>query len=463
MSSPLPTSPIRFPPTALSLSDVRALYNHGSARSLYVKELAWNHDSKRQIYLTSDLSAFNYFPNEIEHSPPLPPGLVATRKNKPHGGDRIFGHLNFWWLMPDGSRHQVAATKIIYYPQYPEVRLSGFLRGSRCIPSEFLREKSGEVFPNRLLFLGVDPAGAVLALLVVGNDELRDELSRENGYDPSSGLNQIDLLRAGLSSRERLITRLREIHNLGWVTGRRLSGSQLIPTSAPQAVGYTLEALLGVSANGNNEPDFAGYEIKAMTVSDFGRSENKVVTVMTPEPDMGVYHDRSVLEFLTLWGYTDKRGREDRQNFGGIFRVGTRHSGTGLTLVLDGYDAQISDRFDPDGFLAFLTDKEQIAAGWTFRKLVQCWSRKHAAAAYVPAVADDNPKRFKSGEKILLCEGTDFLMVLSALNQGHMYLDPAIKAEGFSTPSPSIKRRNQFRIRRSELHRLYRRSTSVDL
>ncbi|MEI7701347.1 MAG: MvaI/BcnI family restriction endonuclease [Planctomycetia bacterium] len=393
----------------------------------------------------------------------MPPSLVATRKAVPQGGERIFGHLNFQWLMPDSSRHAVSAAKIIYYPQYPEVRLSGFLRGSQCIPSEYLREKSGEVYSNRILFLGVDADDGVLAFLVVGNESLRDELRAEASYDTAAGLNQIDLLHEGMSSRERLIERLRTIHNMGWITGRRLSNGEVTATSAPQAVGYTLEAMLGISANGYNEPDFAGYEIKAMTVAGFGRSENKVVTVMTPEPDLGVYCECSVLEFLKTWGYADKRGRDDRQNFGGIYRVGVRHEATKLTLRLTGYDLDTADRFDPNGYLAFVSDTGVIAAGWTFRKLVECWSRKHAAAAYVPAITEDDPKRFLYGSSILVCEGTDFLMVLSALMAGHMYLDPAIKAEGYSTAAPLIKRRNQFRIQRSEIRRLYRICTNVEI
>lgn len=96
-------------------------------------------------------------------------------------------------------------------------------------------------------------------MLVVGNNELRVELRSQDGYDVASGLNRIELLQAGLSSREQLISRLRDIHQAGWISGRRLSGSEIVPTSAPQAVGYTLEAMLGISANGNNEPDFAGY------------------------------------------------------------------------------------------------------------------------------------------------------------------------------------------------------------
>ena len=50
---------------------------------------------------------------------------------------------------------------------------------------------------------------------------------------------------------------------------------------------------------------------------------------------------------------------------------------------------------------------------------------------------------------------------IAPLAAGHMYLDPAIKAEGFSTASPVTKRRNQFRIQRSLIPRLYKKIVNV--
>lgn len=432
-------------------------------RELYVKELAWNHDSKRQIYLTTDLSAFNLFPCRVQDAPALPLGIEGTRKKKPRGGNRLFGFLDFHWLLPDGATHRVSQAKLIYYPQYPEVRLSGFIRGSKCIPSEYLREKSGEVFENRLLFLGVTPTSQVYGLLAVGQDTLRNEVRSSPQYNTDLALNRLELLRTGQTNRDRLLSALKSVHEEGWTTGRRLSGTEVIPTSAPQAVGYTLEALLGIAANGDNEPDYEGYEIKAMTVTSFESRADKAVTLMTPEPDLGVYHSESVLEFVRRWGYEDQRGRSDRRNFGGVYRAGVRHDRTKLTLTLVGYRSEEDDRFDADGYLALLSDEEVIAAGWTFQKLLQCWTRKHNAAAYVPTMSKDAPKRFKYGPRVLVCEGTDFLLVLRALASGSLYLDPAIKAEQWSSNSPKIKRRNQFRMKRSGLQGLYQKSSFEEL
>lgn len=456
----------RYPPQALSLDDVRGLLRRAGCEQLYVKELAWNHDSKRQIYLTSDLSAFNIFPNRIEYDPPMPRGLEATRKRKRNEDEgRIFGHLDLSWISTDGTTSPAREAKIIYYPQYPEVRLSGFLRGVRNLPAKYLREKSGEVYHNRLLFLGITAQDRVIAFLAVGHDDLREALWRIPGYSQDAGLNPVPLFPADESPRQRLLSRLRAIHEKGWISGARLSAEGVVPCRAPNAVGYTLEAELGVSPNGTNAPDFMGWEVKAHTVPRFEATENKVVTVFTPEPDLGVYHDQGVLEFLRRWGYADRAGREDRWNFGGIHRVGEVSQLTGLTLSLSGFRPGSPGRIEPDGWLALLAPDGEMAAGWSFTKLIDCWRQKHAAAVYVPAVRMETADgyAFRYGTEALLCEDTDFLKVLEVLTEGLLYLDPAVKALRWSSGSPEIKRRNQFRIKMQHVPRLYRKAETVSL
>jgi hypothetical protein len=42
---------------------------------------------------------------------------------------------------------------------------------------------------------------------------------------------------------------------------------------------------------------------------------------MTPEPTDGLYKSEGVEKFLREYGYTDKKGRDDRMNFGGVHTV----------------------------------------------------------------------------------------------------------------------------------------------
>ena len=103
----------KFPKAKLDLDSVKSLFRNVGCKNLYVKELAWNHDSKRQIYLTTDLSAFNMFPNKMELGPEMPPGVTSTQKPKPKNSDRIYGHLSFFWLTPDSVRDEAKHAKLI--------------------------------------------------------------------------------------------------------------------------------------------------------------------------------------------------------------------------------------------------------------------------------------------------------------------------------------------------------------
>ncbi len=425
--------------------------------------MAWNHDSKRQVYLSTDLSPFNIFPNHIEDCPPMPTGLVATKKNKPKGSDRIFGHLDLWWITQDLTIDNAKFAKLIFYPQYPEVRLSGFVRGTKSIPSRFLREKSGETYENRLLFLGTDRTTRTYAFLAVGHTRLRNQVRNESGYEIDAGLNRIELQNDS-TSEKRLLTTLSDIHRSGWHEGKRLKKGVTIPYNAPNAVGYTLEALMGIEPNGYNAPDYEGFEIKALTSTKLNWSSKKVVTVMTPEPDIGAYC-KSIRAFLEKYGYPDQRGRTDRRNFGGIYKVGgKRHSLTGLILGLTGYSLSDPDHIEPNGRLQLTDEMMEIAAGWSFRKLLEIWTRKHEAAVYVPAISRREPnQQFRYLDQVLICEGADFFRVLRCFLDGDLYLDPSVKAEGWESSTTKIKKRNQFRIKLCSIPKLYKSSKIVSL
>lgn len=206
----------KFPKQDLKLTEIKSWFREIGCNALFVKELAWNHDSKRQIYLSTDLTPFSQFPNRLEASPPLHPSIQATRKPKPKGSDRIFGHLNYFWISPDLTVDQAGEAKLIFYPQYPETRFSGFRRGSNTVPSKFLREKSGEVYENRLLFLGTDHVDNTYGFLAVGHDTLREEIRGESGYDLEAGLNKIEIACRVFDIRAKVACGTQK-NPLGWV------------------------------------------------------------------------------------------------------------------------------------------------------------------------------------------------------------------------------------------------------
>ncbi len=451
-----------FPNQTLKLTEIKSWFHDIGCTALFVKELAWNHDSKRQIYLSTDLTPFSQFPNRLEASPPLPPNLEATKKSKPKGSDRIYGHLNFSWISPNLETDQAAEAKLIFYPQYPETRFSGFLKGSNTVPSKFLCAKSGEKYENRLLFLGTDHIQNTYGFLAVGHSNIREDIRLEPEYDEKAGLNKIEIDQSS-TSEQKLLTVLRKIHRNGWHDGIRLKHGEIVPCSAPQAVGFTLEALLNIPPNSDNAPDFEGYEVKALTVNKAGWGTSKAVTLMTPEPDIGRYC-QSIKEFLEAYGYPDRKGKPNRQNFGGVYRQGVRHPLTGLLLDIVGYSDEVPNRMDGDGMVAFVDKELEIAAAWSFAKLIDTWKNKHEKAVYVQVLKRKNPNtQFRYLNEVQICEGADFFKVMKCISEGTLYVDPAVKAENWLLPGMKIKKRNQFRIAMRSISDLYRTSKRIQL
>jgi hypothetical protein len=206
-----------------------------------------------------------------------------------------------------------------------------------------------------------------------------------------------------------------------------------------------------------------GWEVKAGQVDDFSRMPiGKPLTLMTPEPTGGVYHEHGVESFVRTFGYADKRGRTDRLNFGGVFRAGAYHEGTKLTLRLQGFDGRFDRITDAGGSLALVTNDDTVAASWSFAALAAIWNRKHAQAVYVPAEKRTAPSlQYRYAPVVRLGEGTDFLRLLSAIDDGVVYYDPALKIEAESGSKPRTKARSQFRIRSGDLPRLYRSMEGV--
>lgn len=427
-----------------------AMHALGATR-FYWKPLAPNDNSKNQIYLGGDFAVLNTIPAETPY--PAESGSHRTPIFK--------APLWLEWLDGNGHSNRAPGAQFILYPQYPEIRLSGFLRGASRAPSDVLTSRAA----GRVLVLGVNPGSRVIAFAAFADSPIASELHSSVGDAHSEGVLRV-LARSNTDDpqarRERLLAALCRIHRLGWIDAWRLGadGSKSA-CNAPHCIGVTLESELGITANSLAEPDFEGWEVKAYSVSSFQRINSGRLTLLTPEPTGGVYRHEGVEKFVERYGYADKRGRPDRRNFGGIHRVGTRTTSTGLRTVLDGYDIQSKKLTKTDGALKLLDDRDNVAAEWSFASLLQHWSRKHARAAYVPALTNkqSDRRRHRYGENVMLAVGTDYLLFLAAVAAGEVFLDPGVKvtsAEG----RIGTKKRNQFRTAYSSLSSLYHSFTN---
>ncbi len=416
-------------------------------QKVYVKTLSANDNSKNQVYIGGSFNVINIFPFSAIQA--VPPG---TNKR-----ERFKALINFSWIGDDGMISPAPGSQFILYPDYPEVRFSGFL--TRCLnaPRDLMRSR----IPGRLLFLAVTDKGQTIGFVTAPNSTLATEF--ENTKTESSGIFRILEVTAS-NGREKLIYELNRIHQLDWIKSKRLNKSgSIIKCEAPQCGGYTLEAELGITPNGYSEPDFLGWEIKQFGVTNFNKLDSATITLMTPEPTGGFYGLQGGGDFIRKYGYPDKSNIPDRINFGGVHKAHVKHKTTLLTMELIGFDGATGKIINPTGRIALVDQYGNEAATWPFDSMLEHWNRKHNQACYVPSQISEIPyKQYRYGKFVKIGIGTDFQFFLQQMFLGNIRYDPGLKIENAST-NPTVKLRNQFRIKSGLLNMLYKKNEIVDV
>jgi hypothetical protein len=429
----------------LPLDDIIAAFRRAGVTKLLVKRLAANDNSKQQVYLGGSFDLLNLLP-------------LSGFRAKPSEGKRAIIHadLSLSWMRDDGTMSPAPHSKVILYPQYPEVRWSGFLLGARGAPTALMNEAAR--IEGRILFLGVRADRTVVARVTTPDSPAAAELAECGFFDDKAALAEYPLEDPG-DQRDRLLSHLKLIAARGWVDPVRFDQEgRMVPCLGTNCGGVTLETLLGIRANSRSEPDFEGWEVKQFGVQDFKKYRAlSPVTLMTPEPTEGYYVTSGIEAFIRKYGYPDTKGRAGRLNVGGRFLAGTRLQRTGLTLRLVGLSESGDKVEDADGGIELVDDQGDVAARWPFAALLEHWNRKHAKAAYVPSMRQTEPRRYRYADEAFLGIGTDFGLFLRGLSSRLIAYDPGIKLEGADGPTPKSKRRSQFRISFTSLPAMYRR------
>jgi len=414
---------------------------------LWLKRLADNDNSKNQVYLGPDLTALNV----------LPTGPLTSEPDKP---DILKSALQFSWLTDTGVLITAPGAQLILYPQYPEVRFSGFLRGAQGGPNDVMTVRQS----GRVLFFGITAAGAIIGYAAARDSDLAREIAALN-LQLDTGVFSRLTIEVGTDEKQMLIDELRRITALGWIDSKRLNKhGEVLACPSPNCGGYTLEAELGIRPNGYADPDFHGWEIKQHKVPKLSRpASGGAITLMTPEPTGGVYVEDGINEFMRLYGYAD-RAIEDRRNFGGIHKSTQICLKTGLQLTLDGYNATTLKITDFTRGVSLIDATGRAAATWHYKDLLSHWTCKHAKAAYIPSINRKTPgNQYQFGNLVRLAEGTEFRLFLNAVASGAVYYDPGIKIENVSSAKPEIKKRSQFRIKSASIPLLYTAVTEVNV
>ena len=434
----------------MSLENLVSFLAAHEVEKIYVKELAANDNSKNQVYFGPWFKALTLFP-------------MGEITPDPNAGNPIFkASVDYLWIGDDLSLVTSPSAQIILYPQYPEIRFSGFLKGADRTHLGSIRGLMNSRMPGRLLFLGVGRTGRIIGSAFDSGSPVAQQFAAVAGTLAKSTEIFYELLPSvflgsAVDPRRKLLEELCRIHRLGWINSKRLDGNgNLLTCNAPQCGGYTLEAELGISPNGRSEPDFMGWEVK--------QHSGSVLTLMTPEPTGGFYVEEGVEQFVRSFGYPDRMGRPDRLNFGGTHYCDDKHPLTKLTIKLSGYDSVHNRIVDQGGGISLVADDGTVAAFWAFSGILSHWNRKHSKAVYVPSMHRTTPEnQYCYDRNVLLGIGTDPLFLVRAFHQKKIYYDPGIKLEQASGPTPKTKRRNQFRVRVGDIGGLYDSLISEDV
>lgn len=427
----------------MNLEKIFSLFSSKNVCDVYIKFLAENDNSKNQIYLGAE---------EFVHVLPATKTTLKVQfSKKKKAREFIFtNHLDFSWLtQTDVCR--APNTKLIFYPQYPEVRLSGFLSGCSNGPSELLGKRTTQ---PRVLFFGSDVNGKSYGFVKELTVKLKREIQQECvPWKEARKNEELKFFVKQLYKEDpvqSIVKAIRKIHQKGWIKSCRMKDGVIIPYNARNGGGYTIEAHLGISPNGRSEPDYMGWEVKQHS------QKTSVITLMTPDPDKGFAAEQGTKEFVKKYGYKDRSGKENRVNFGGIYRNNIApHHLTGLTLKITGYEN--GEITDSKGSISLVDKKGEKVAIWSFEKIMVHWTRKHYKAVFIPSEQRIVNKEvfYRYSNKISLGQNSKFVKFLELVEKGLIYLDPALKVELNDKGKEEIKTRYQFRIRKKDASSLY--------
>lgn len=448
---------------SLSVDKLVSVFRDNGAMRIYYKLLKPNDNSKNQPYMAGHITDLGFVPTGA-----VTESDSASNKTKdPKRKIKYTFELDYSWMSPEGDIYPAPDAKLIYYPQYPEVRLSGFVAKCGFDMNGWMDPNKKGRTEGRVLFFGVTKSKKILAYLAIPDSRIAKEINDYPSVEITGVLNELtDKVRSkDATSKDILLQELKRIHLQNWIKSKRLNKhGGLMPYTAQNGGGYTLEAELGVTPNGYADPDFMGWEIKQFAVTRCELIDSKALTLMTPEPDGGYYVDHGVEAFIRKYGY-ENANIADRFDFTGRHFAGEVCEKSGLKLVAQGYDSNNNVITDATGCIALLDAKDNPASLWTFSKLMEHWKRKHAKAAYIPALSrkeEGKSKSYSYCNNVRLFEGTTFTRLLQAFTESHVYYDPGIKLENAST-NPKSKRRSQFRIKSRLLSHLYEKQSDIDV
>ncbi len=432
-----------------SVDELQILFKAHGVNTIYVKHLSPKQDNdKNQVYVGGGFGDIcNILPATIQERSK---SESTNKRGSARGRPKVEGKLSLSWMDSSGEIYPAPNARIINYFQYPESRLSGFLNGCSN-PPDSLRRTHQAKYGHRILAIGVAPGGDVIATVLTARED--PVVPDFPDLPPLPALPIFGVLTPDVVAdpRAALIDELTPICSGNWYRSLTLrpGDPHPVPFRGNQGGGYTLEALLGVERNANNDPDKYGYEIKAHS------QRSAKISLMTPAPDLGEQGRMTFRDFMDRFG-SPGRKNGGSVRFTGQFKCGKVTKRSGLTLEVTGYEAKIdtfSRNVNDISVILLNPETRVVVAGWSFERMANTWNRKHASAAYVayeraPCYGDTRHDfKYRYDPVVHFGEGTSAWKLLRAIARGDIYYDPAhsIYSDG------TAKMRPQWRMSCSKL------------
>lgn len=450
----------------LDIRQVCALLNEAGADSIWVKRLVANNNSKQQVWLAGDPSDLSFLPLGV-------PKYEKSNSKKKSSSDYVIQIPIPWkWVTPNGI-FDAPNSKMCYYPQYPEVRFSGFLQGCESGPSDLMNETKRGHEEGRCLFFGAfkkhnSHESYVLGLVVGASSPAAQYVPRMDTFS-NGHICKVVINDENNNEFSILESALVNVINKKIVPWRLTNDGKIVkPYIAQNAPGLTLEAELGIGENAIPSPDFDVWELKAIKQSSLEKRNNHKITLFTPQPDIGWITSTSQADFILRYGHVSKEDSDGNPieyylTSSDIKYDSEEKDSAKLIIKIIGFTN--AKNFDPNGKIALIDSKTgELAAGWSFLKILEHWQRKHNRVAYVPYVYEsvEGQKLVEFGPLITLGMSTSFGLFLQAFNDRKIIFDPGDKLS-FIDNKWKPKSRSQFRINLNDVCAIYKEIHEIDL
>lgn len=217
---------------ALTIDQIRSRLLELGVREVVVKVgTAGQSNSKNGIWLGTDLTDVSMLPSgEVKAVP-------STSKKRRKTSDNFQAPVDMYWLAPPNlAPERAPQTKLIFYTQYPEVRLSGFLQGCPGAPSHLLDKKKRGGEDGRVILLAPSEKDVVYGLVLPPESQAATEIL-EQASKEAAGIRIWALKEETLESKDALVARLKELYERGFVDPVKLNKEGLVPYRANNRAG----------------------------------------------------------------------------------------------------------------------------------------------------------------------------------------------------------------------------------